>query len=197
MALRQYIDHLEHANSLYSLVHESFELYYHQHRGVTQADMNMMVVMHRSRGQDSLADALSQVLLLGEGSSTLVVNPHDSPHTELSKMLVVYARRDNQTYDVLVAKASQKKRIAPEKIACAVGGSLAVGGLGAVILTAASVQNPLSWGLGVAGTLATASAGKAAYDYGGTMENVVAGYICKELLDMGMIKLFHDHIVMV
>merc|ERR1719313_1555082 len=157
--------------------------------------MNAIASIHREKGEDALADMLGTIQLLGDGSSTIVVNPNDSPHTELSKLLVVYARRENGKYDLIVARATQKKSLSPAKVASAIGGSCGVCALGGAILYA---SNPLGWGvLAIGASLLTASGGKAAYDYNKSMENVVAGYICKELKDMGMIQIANDRVVMV
>eukprot|EP00933_Yihiella_yeosuensis_P041502 TRINITY_DN35890_c0_g1_i1.p1 TRINITY_DN35890_c0_g1~~TRINITY_DN35890_c0_g1_i1.p1 ORF type:complete len:215 (-),score=38.70 TRINITY_DN35890_c0_g1_i1:212-856(-) len=192
--VRRYVQHLDDANSLFSLVHESFQLHYLTHRGVTQADIGTMTEHHRRLGQDALADMLQHVLLVGEGSCMILVNPTAAPHTELSKMIVLYARRAEDKYDVICATATQTKTLSKDKVACAMGGSIAMGGLGSVIVWAAAAPHPIAWGVSIAGTLACASAGKAAYDYNAVMENVVAGYICKELEDMGLIQLADDHV---
>ena len=55
---------------------------------------------HCRAGEPALADMLGRVVLIGEGSSTFLINPDYSPHTVLSKMLAVYATRVNTTYDV-------------------------------------------------------------------------------------------------
>merc|ERR1719498_987309 len=124
----------------------------------------------------------------------ILVNPTAAAHAELSKLIVLYVRREDNKYDVIAARATQKKSLSPEKIAVAIGGSVAMGALGTLVLYSASAAHPIGWGAAIAGTLATASGSKAAYDYNASMQNVITGYVCKELEDMGLIQLADDHV---
>lgn len=121
--VRAYIDHLDGENALFRLVHESFQLSYQQYRGIVQTDVDNLVGVYRGRGQDTLADMFDRVLLMGDGSVTSLVNPNDSPHTELNKLFVLYANRLDNTYDLIVAEASQKKCLSKDKLRSAVCGS--------------------------------------------------------------------------
>lgn len=66
--------------------------------------------------------------------------------------------------------------------------------MGSLALHAASASNPVGWGVTVAATAATASRCKAAYDYNTTMEDIVAGYVCKELEGLGRLQVSDDSI---
>ena len=193
----RFLEHTKQTQALFNMAAESFQMLYEQFNGVTSDELGDLRQKYERRGEEQLAEMLGSVSLMGKGSCMILVNPEDSPHTNLTKFFVLFARRDDQTYNLIVAKASQKKTIQACKVAAALGCSCVTGTvLTAAIRTAATGGNPVVIGLLTGAALAAMAGSKTAYDYNRVMDNVITGYVCKELQELGVIKVSNDSIIL-
>ena len=192
----RFLEHTNQTQALFNMAAESFQMLYEQFNGVTSDELGDLRQKYERRGEEQLAEMLGSVSLMGQGSCMILVNPEDSPHTSLTKFFVLFARRDDKSYNLIVAKASQKKTIQASKVAAALGCSCLTGVLTGVFLTTATGGNPVVGGLLTGAALAAMAGSKTAYDYNRVMDNVITGYVCKELQELGVIKVSNDSIIL-
>jgi hypothetical protein len=102
-------------------------------------------------------NALKGIKLVGDSKTLLTLDNTET--TNYRKALVVYGRRTDGKYDVLVVYATQLKELAVDKlVACSLGSVCARG-----------------VGIGTAVVIWASSGAKAAYDYTTDMPDVVCG----------------------
>lgn len=184
-----YYDFLRQHDVLTRLVTDTFTIIEQAHKGVTQEDLGSMVAHLRSRGETIQADLLDKVFLCGDGNSVFLQSVPAS--NEFVNVVLIYAKREDEKYDLVIAKGEQKKKIDNAKLCAAGGAALGLGaGAAALAMTAGAAFAPAA----TAGALvATAFAGGTAYkvcqDYTEPIQNVVNGYLLNSLARKGLIDI--------
>jgi hypothetical protein len=173
-----YMDEVKKNDNLFILIRESFKLKMDITKGVTKDEMNEVV---DATTDPDLKNALKGVTLVGDSKTLLTLD--NTERTKYRKALVVYERRTDGKYNVLVVYATQVKELAVDKlVACGLGSVCA--GIVAGVIT----MNP-AVGVGTAVVLSAGSGAKAAYDYTKDMPDVLCGYILEELVKKHVLKI--------
>jgi hypothetical protein len=173
-----YMDEVKKNDNLFILIRESFKLKMDITKGVTKDEMNEVV---DATTDPDLKNALKGVTLVGDSKTLLTLD--NTERKKYRKALVVYERRTDGKYNVLVVYATQVKELAVDKlVACGLGSVCA--GIVAGVIT----MNP-AVGVGTAVVLSAGSGAKAAYDYTKDMPDVLCGYILEELVKKHVLKI--------
>merc|ERR1719498_670819 len=107
------------------MVQQSFDMSCKVWRGVTQDDIDNMAEHYKSNDRHVLAKLLGDLLLSGESGADKAID-EKTPNSLITTHYVIFTRRPDGKYDLLVVLACQKKKLDQKKIASAVGGSIAV-----------------------------------------------------------------------
>ena len=99
-----YIAEVKKNENLFTLIRESFKLKMDTTKGITKDEMNEII---DGTTDPDLKNALKGVKLLGESRTVLTLD--NSTKQGYRKALVVYGRRVDGKYDVLVVYATQVK----------------------------------------------------------------------------------------
>ncbi|CAF0879266.1 unnamed protein product [Adineta steineri] len=177
----KYIDVVEKSNSLSSLAKESFHFDFNVYRGIITAELR---TIGEEISDNVLKDLVNETVLAGKSGITYANRTLDDGKGFKTAFLA-FRRIDDGTYDVVYCIAKQTKEINWKKIGYTtviVGGmviatSVATGGVGIIIGSAIIV------GAGAAATVT------GAYQNYMDMQNVLLGYIGKELSDRKLLLL--------
>lgn len=171
------------------LVSDTFTVIEQAHKGVTQENLGGMVAHLRSTGRTIEADLLDQVFLCGEGTAMFLQSVPTS--NEFVNVVLIYARREDGKYDLVIAKGEQKKALDTAKLCAAGGAALGLGAGGAVLaVTAGAALGPaVGAGVAIAITFAGGAAYKTYQDYNEPIQNVVNGYLLNSLERKGLIDI--------
>jgi hypothetical protein len=181
--LSAYMD-VKNSSQLFSLIHESFTLKTSSKTGISK---NELVDYIAGTTDPDLKRELEGIILLGDGGSAL--NIDSKTNTKYQKSLAVYGKRPDNKYDVLVVSSTQEKKLGTDKLIAAGAGSVCAG-----ILVGTVTMSPVA-GISTFIILASGSGVKATYDYSKEMPDVVLGYILKELVERGTMKILPDNSV--
>ncbi len=99
-----YMDEVKKNDNLFILIRESFKLKMDITKGVTKDEMNEVV---DATTDPDLKNALKGVTLVGDSKTLLTLD--NTERTKYRKALVVYERRTDGKYNVLVVYATQVK----------------------------------------------------------------------------------------
>mmetsp|Transcript_14916 Transcript_14916/g.17950 ORF Transcript_14916/g.17950 Transcript_14916/m.17950 type:complete len:189 (-) Transcript_14916:189-755(-) len=187
------------------MVSDSFHTMESAYKGVDQNELKHLVVHLRKQGEDLQADMLGKVFLVGEGHATFIASVPENNH--FVNVVLLYARRQDGKYDLLIAKGEQKKELNGKKLAVAAGGAAALsagaGGFSALsrgagtlsFLESLPVSPPL-----VAGAVFLLLLGgigwKTKNDYCEPIENVVNGFLLASLEKKGLIEISDNGVKM-
>ncbi|CAF0719059.1 unnamed protein product [Adineta steineri] len=181
----KYVDVVEKSNGLFSLAKESFHFDFNVYRGITDVELP---TIGGKISDELLKNLVSQIVLLGENGVKYANRTLDNEKGFKTAFLAFRKDRDGK-YDVVYCTAKQTKEINWKKIGyttviagtTALAMSVAMPGVGLVI-----------GGLIVSGTAAI-TAGTATtlgcYQNYMDMQNVILGYIGKELSDRKLLVL--------
>jgi hypothetical protein len=173
-----YMAEVKKNDNLFTLIRESFRLKMDITKGVTKDEMSEVV---NATTDPDLKNALKGVKLVGDSKTLLTLD--NTERTKYRKALVVYGRRTDEKYDVLVVYATQVKELAVDKLVACGLGSVCAGILAGVV-----TMNP-AVGVGTAVVISAGSGAKAAYDYTKDMPDVLCGYILEELVQKKVLKI--------
>jgi hypothetical protein len=173
-----YMAEVKKNDNLFTLIHESFRLKMDITKGVTKDEM--IEVVDATIDPD-LKNALKGVKLVGDSKTLLTLD--NTERTKYRKALVVYGRRTDGKYDVLIVYATRVKELAVDKLVACGLGSVCAGILAGVV-----TMNP-AVGIGTAVVISAGSGAKAAYDYTKEMPDVLCGYILEELVQKQVLKI--------
>ena len=171
------------------LVTDTFTIVEQAHRGVTQQNLRGMVAHYRSIGHTIEADLLESVFLCGDGSAMFLQSVPAS--NEFVNVVLIYAKRKDGKYDLVIAKGEQKKELDSEKLFAAGTAALGLGlGVAALAKIAGADFGPaVSRGAAIATTFAGGTAYKTYQDYNEPIQNVVNGYLLNSLERKGLIDI--------
>ncbi|CAF4068713.1 unnamed protein product [Rotaria sp. Silwood1] len=173
-----YIAEVTKNSTVFHMIRESFKLKYDEIKGITKDEMDEVI--------DGMADAdlqraLKGVKLLGDGRSILAVD--NMERNKYRKSLVIYGKRNDGKFNVLVVHATQVKELDVGKlVACGLGAACAG------VLAGCLTMNPVV-GVSTAALLSAASGVKSAHDYTQQMPDVLCGYILEELVQKNILKI--------
>ena len=173
-----YMGEIKKNNNLFTLIRESFKLKFDLTKGVTKDEMPEVV---DGTTDPDLKNALKSIKLIGDSKTLFTLD--NTERKAYRKALVIYGRRADEKYDILVVYATQVKELAVDKLVACGLGSVCAGILAGVI-----TMNP-AVGVSTAVVLSTASGAKAAYDYTQDMPDVLCGYILEELIQKQILKI--------
>eukprot|EP00435_Cladocopium_sp_Y103_P046578 s518_g13.t1 len=120
-----YVRFLKQKDVLTRMVSDSFEIIESTYTGVDQDELRSLVQHFRKKGDALQADMLDNVFLVGEGSSTFITSVPEN--NVFVNVILLYARRQDGKYDLLIAKGEQKKELSMNKVAVAATGATGLG----------------------------------------------------------------------
>ncbi|UJR29447.1 hypothetical protein I4U23_010659 [Adineta vaga] len=173
-----YMAEVKKNENLFTLIRESFQLKMDITKGVTKDEMNEVV---SAATDPDLKNALQNIRLVGDSKTVLTLD--NSNRAKYRKALVVYGRRSDGKYDVLVVYATQVKELAVDKLVACGLGSICAGIVAGVV-----TMNPVV-GVSTVALLSAGSGAKAAYDYTQEMPDVLCGYILEELVQKRVLQI--------
>jgi hypothetical protein len=176
-----YIAVVKDNDNLFRLIRESFKLKFDSRKGITKDEMNQLI---DGTTDPDLKNVLKDVKLLGDSGALLTLD--SATRNEFRKALIVYGKRNDGKYDILVVYATQTKEIAMDKLLACGLGSICAG-----ILAGCATLNP-AVGFGTAVVLSAASGTKAAYDYSQDVPDVLCGYILQELVQKQLVNVLSN-----
>ena len=177
--------------NLFSFAQESFSIEHATYEGLCQEDLRNLVNHYHQMGSHSIAQILETLVLAGDRSHT---GTRTAEGKNFKQVLVMYERRADDLYNILVGCAEQRRELNWKKIGIAGVGSSGVGfGVGA-LAWAAGVSNPITCGV-VAGVMMFSGAGaKAAIDLSAEANSVVLGFLLDRLENFGLVAI-EDRVV--
>ena len=189
--VEDYVKFLQEKDVLTRMVNDSFHIMETAYQGVDQDELQRLVLHHRHKEDDLLADMLQNVFLVGEGSSTFIASVPSN--NVFVNVVLLYARRQDGKYDLLIAKGEQKKEVNMTKMGAAAAG---VSGLGAGTAAlafgcGASLHPAVAAGAVVFLVAGCGAACKTYDDYNEPIENVVNGFLLSSLESKGLIEISH------
>jgi hypothetical protein len=176
-----YIAVVKDNDNLFRLIRESFKLKFDSRKGITKDEMNQLI---DGTTDPDLKNVLKDVKLLGDSGALLTLD--SATRNEFRKALIVYGKRNDGKYDILVVYATQTKEIAMDKLLACGLGSICAG-----ILAGCATMNP-AIGVGTTFALSAASGVKAAYDYSQDVPDVLCGYILQELVQKQLVNVLSN-----
>lgn len=177
----KYVEVVEKSKGLFSLVEESFHFDVHTYRDIT--DQELQIISERI-SDNVLKTLASQTVLVGE-NGVKYGNRTSDKDIGFKTAFIAFRRNSNGKYDVVYCTAEQTREINWKKI----GYTTVISGGVALAVSAAMPGVGLVIGGIVVGTAACLPASLGYYQNYFEMQNVVIGYIGKELADRKLLLL--------
>jgi hypothetical protein len=169
---------------------DSFSVKHEILHGVTNDDLARLISVKRQKGQHYVSKLLEDVLLVGDGCASIETQILDAECQKTT--FVVYVKRSDDKYNIIVGEGTQKRRLNRRKVATCLGGSLLVitAGIACLVFSlGAVIPVVVAGGVGVIGTVA-----KAVHDYHTSFTNVLTGCLLNMLEEDGVIAIHDDGI---
>ena len=178
----KYAEVVDKNNGLFSLVKDSFDFNVHINRGITDEEFQ---TISKRIPDDLLKELASQTVLVGDPGGAKYANRTFDEDMRFKSAFIAFRKNPNGKYDIVYCTAEQTREINWKKI-----GYTTVMAGGVALAVSAAMPGV---GLVIGGvTIAAAACAPAAigiYQNYFEMQNVVIGYIGKELADRQLLLL--------
>ena len=178
----KYVDVVEKNNGLFSLVKESFDMDFHIYRGINDQELQ---TASRRIPDKLLQKLVNQIVLIG-GNGVKYANRTSDNGVGFKTAFIAFRRNFDGNYDVVYCTAEQTREINWEKI----GFTTVIAGTTALAVSLTMPGVGFALGSVIVGATAAAPTGIAFVQQNFMeMQNVVIGYIGKELSERKLLVL--------
>ncbi len=164
--------------SLLNSMRQTFQIKYRMAKNITKEDLHQLYVEATDAHLKSL---YNNILLVGNAQTMIINRDYRKNNYEIG--LVVYRRRWNRKYDLLVAYAVQANELGKTRVAGYGVTAICIGAVAGIL-----TLNPIV-AVGTAAGIAAMGGVKVTHDFLSETSDVVCGYMLDELVKNGLIKI--------